>query len=129
MGWSFTTQPLPRSIKTADHVAAMFNLTSSEGERQEVVAKKQVGSTVYLALRVTPPKGKGKPYVTAVVVLTKRGKGGFGHKSMDEMMGPAESKCPAEILRILSPVSALPHPEFAHRWRQRCRDHHQWQEA
>lgn len=119
MGWTFTHTPLPRGIKTEDHVAAKFNITNSRGERQETIAAAKVGGTVYLALRVTPPEDAA--FVTALVVLTKRSAGGFGYKVMDEEMGPSESRCPARILDLLSPVSALRYPKYAEMWRQRCR--------
>lgn len=41
----------------------------------------------------------------------------FMYKDMSETMGPCEDKCPASILKLLSPTDS----EWANEWRERCR--------
>ena len=43
----------------------------------------------------------------------------FSYKSMSENEGPAESKCPASILKLLSETE----DEWAKAWRERCHTH------
>lgn len=78
-----------------------------------------VGSTYYAALRVTD-KETGNVEIVGEVVLThtnSREYFNFGMKAVSETMGPAEDRCPASILKLLSPTDS----EWANEWRERCR--------
>jgi hypothetical protein len=51
--------------------------------------------------------------LAAVVLISNTQKHGFGYKDMTETMGPCECACPDRIMRLLSPVTAIPNPSYA----------------
>lgn len=85
-----------------------------------VLADSLIGSTWYAAVETTY-KADGRRVVWAAVFLTTR-RGGWGYKDMCESMGPTESRCPARILNMLSPLDeTYGHAGYAAEWRERCR--------
>ena len=97
----------------------------------------KVGSTWYLAIRLTPKPGQqvaelamrgyvpdaAGAIVYAGVVLTSRRDGEWGYKAMCETMGPHEAAAPCKLLDLLSPLD--PKVEtFAAAWRERVAAHH-----
>ena len=121
MGWDYTHATHYTTKGTIDRKAEVdehFNW-SSEKTAVEVAKSCMVGSTYYAALRVTD-KETGNIEITAEVVLThtdSREYFNFGMKAISEDMGPAEDRCPASILKLLSPTDS----EYAINWRERCR--------
>lgn len=82
----------------------------------EIVAISSKMGVTFAACR-TPEK---PDQVWALVALTcwqPRSEYNFGYKSMDETMEPAEDRCPASILDLLTPTTN----EHARTWRARCR--------
>lgn len=85
------------------------------------------GAVFYAAVRsvVTAPGGEPSryeldaddAYVFAAVFLTRRDRGEWLYRDMDEGMGPHESGAPASILDLLSETT----DESALNWRARCR--------
>lgn len=60
-----------------------------------------------------------KQTVFAAVVLTHTNGREFGYKAMTEFDGPAESKCPESILKLLTPTDK----GYAVDWRKRCEEY------
>lgn len=60
-------------------------------------------------------------HVWAMVCLMRRSErfGEFSYKDIDETCGPVESKCPACILKLLTPTDS----DWANEWRARCWDY------
>ena len=120
MGWDYTHATHYTAKGTIDRKAEIdehFNW-SSDKTAVEVVKSCMVGSTYYAALRVTD-KETGSIETTAEVVLThtdSREYFNFGMKAISEDLGPAEDRCPASILKLLSPTDN----EYAIDWRERC---------
>jgi hypothetical protein len=75
------------------------------------LAAQRVGDTIYAAYWGEDDQ------IIGLVLLIDRQPGWTYYKAMTEHEGPAESKCPAEILDLLDPISA----EWALEWRARCR--------
>lgn len=121
MGWDYTHATHYTAKGTIDRKAEVdehFNWNSPKTE-VAIVKSCMVGSTYYAALRVTD-KGTGNVETVAEVVLThadSRAYFNFGMKAISEDMGPAEDRCPAAILKLLSPTDN----EYAIDWRERCR--------
>jgi hypothetical protein len=125
MGWTYTTKP--GTLSPVDFIKQCC----WRENQQKLIAGAQVGNTVYFAIKTEPkdyigkiyqPDGEGK--VTGALVYlvdTKAGSDGFnfGWKDMDETMGPYdEGKCPAAILKLLSPLKPDA-PSYAKQWRER----------
>jgi hypothetical protein len=71
-----------------------------------------IGRVVYAAVR-----SRDGEEVFGLVLLTERREGLLYTKAVSEDMGPAEDRCPARILDLLTP----PSNEYARQWRERCR--------
>jgi hypothetical protein len=117
MGWLYQHDPIdnPLAYLTGKYTYEddWHTLQTLDGAR--------VGNTVYLAVKSTDKKS-GRSFVLAVVILISNTKRyGFGYKDMDEAMGPCECACPERIIRLLSPVTDLPHAGYAADWRARSR--------
>jgi hypothetical protein len=82
--------------------------------RGEILACATVGGAFYAAVR---DKDSGTTWALIIKITRSRGYWNFTYKEMDETMGPAEDRCPARILDLLSPASS----EHASGWRRRCR--------
>lgn len=109
MGWTFT------HLETTSEAKRKYcdNLWR---EDIKVLKSQMVGTTYYAALQ-------DENGVHAAVVLTAVHRNdycNFGYKDMSETWGPIESKCPASILKLLTP----PANEDAKEWRKRCYDYH-----
>lgn len=121
MGWSIAREPIG-PMTTRDYLHDLFTMVRDGVVTQDVIASHRVGTTHYLALRVSEV-GR-KPYVTALVVLTKGcpSRAGFGYKASDERFGPYECGAQGWLLDLLSPVADLGDPPgWAQAWRDRCR--------
>ncbi len=131
MGWLFYTD---RRIKSyADEKAEITRLCTFETDirKTELLKACKVGSTWYVAAKVTNADGspvEDATYVTdedgsitfGAVFLTRYDDGCWGYKDMEESAGPVESRAPLSLLALLS---ELKDPEsYAHAWRRRCRD-------
>lgn len=116
MGWTFTNKGPGR---TREFFERQFNYDKpSEGKSGKVIACSATWAVAYMAYEVIAP---GKRDVVALVCLIRhvpRAVDGynFGYKDMEECMGPYESKCPATILKLLTPTTN----ESAIEWRARC---------
>jgi hypothetical protein len=133
MGWTF--QP----SQGRDRVEIIRDLLDYETDAhaQKVIDYAVVVTTVYLLVSRTP-KAAWEPSTTYVndadgsfrwiaVVLTQKARDAydFGHKELEESMGPVEASCPKRLIAAASP---LRHPDpavdgnYAARWRQKCLD-------
>ncbi len=125
MGWD-TARDAIGPITARDYLHDLFTMVRDGVTTQDVLASHRVGSTHYLALRVSEV---GKPvFVTALVVLTKGcpSRPGFSYKVMDERFGPYECGAQPWLLDMLSPVEVVEPDhaqprEWAQGWRDRCR--------
>lgn len=122
MGWTCHYIP-PR-----DERAEIEGLVTFENEdramRSLFTARK--GSVWYLAVEVTLKNDSTKShgyqidvlgrYVFAAVILTRKDKGEWCYKDMEEGMGPCEAQAPQKLLDLLSPTTK----DDALNWRERC---------
>ena len=140
MGW--TTYAAYRSPKTREEergeVIDLYTDSVSDAPyAAECLMASKVGSTWYLAIRLTPKPGRETPpllmrgyvpdavgaIVYAGIVLTSRRDGEWGYKDMCETMGPHEAAAPLKLLDLLSPLD--PEVEtYANGWRARVAAHH-----
>lgn len=134
MGWDYHDSSQSKGThKTAgDYLASLHTFTRKDGMRGSVVAHEMVGDVWYAAIRI---EGETEPscracyatpdnFVAAVVHLTEGRWGAFGrwgHKGIDELMGPAESRAPAAVLRVLTDLTDHAYAREARDWRARCR--------
>ncbi len=70
------------------------------------------GTVIYAAVRSRDGK-----QVFGLVLLAERQGGTLYTKPISEDMGPADDRCPARILDLLTP----PSNDWAREWRERCR--------
>lgn len=80
----------------------------------EIAACATVSGTFFAAVR---QRDTGRVWALVVLIRRDPGTAGFAYKDIRETEGPADTRCPARILDLLTPTS---HPE-ASEWRQRCR--------
>lgn len=106
MGWTAGQLEGPFTARAAIE----FDLGADFAAR--VLDAVRYGKVVYAAVRAR--KGDG---VFGLVLLTEREKGILYTKPVSEDMGPAEDRCPARILDLLS----TPSNDHAREWRERCR--------
>lgn len=82
-----------------------------DGKTIELLKSRIIGSEYYCAFRV-----KETGAVVAGVALHHMKRGEWVYKEMTEEWGPCECKCPASILKLLTPTD----DEYAKRWREKC---------
>ncbi len=88
--------------------------------RSEVLRYRVIGNNLWAVRETTytAPDGKTEKRLWIALSLLDREPGyGWGHKDLDESMGPAETNCPVEFL------DAVPLPEgpYAAKWREEVR--------
>lgn len=122
MGWTFLEDKPPTMTP-----AAFIASKETEAGYSEVVQQATVNSTVFLAVKVLKPTDLQREIfevasdgsiTMALVCMFKTGAGGFGWKTMDEMVGPLGEKAPVGIMEKLSKVKPGS-PSFAEKWRVR----------
>lgn len=89
----------------------------------KVLKSAMVGSTYYGAVTTEKP-GKSIEVWAAIILThggTKHDNTIWGHKDMDETMGPYYYDCPKSILSLLTPTNN----ERANEWREECRKNHE----
>ena len=79
-----------------------------------VIDTVRYGTVIYAAVR-----SRDGNDVFGLVLLAERRDGILYTKPISEDMGPAEDRCPARILDLLS----APSNDWARTWRERCRAH------
>lgn len=125
MGWLFQHDPVDDPVAC---LMAKYNY-DCDTHTLQTLAGARAGRAVYLAVRSTI-KETGHSYVfAAVILISNTKKDGFGYKDQDESMGPNDCACPERIMRLLSPVAALPHAGYAPEWRARVAAWHDQQRA
>jgi hypothetical protein len=77
-----------------------------------VIDTVRYGTVIYAAVR-----SRNGQQVFALVLLAERAGGVLYTKPISEDMGPAEDRCPARILDLLTE----PSNDYAREWRERCR--------
>jgi len=108
MGWT----TLHRDPGTTDREFFETEFPTTLARDGEILACATVRNVFYAAVR-TRESGQ----VWALVVLLRRSRAGvgswynFGYKEMDERMGPAEARCPARVLDLLSPLPDCRHEQ------------------
>ena len=114
MGWTYVK--LSRHETPVEYITRTFSYERN-GAKAAVLAAAAVRGTIYAAIR-QQDRPTAKPYVYCAVVLFKNNRrDGFGYKDMSESMGPYYWDCPDRIMRLLSPVSDIPHPGHTAEWR------------
>ena len=139
MGWTCYSQwnsPKTRAEERAEIVRLYTELVPEADYTAECLMASKVGSTWYVAIRLTPKPGAApnipplRGYVPdatgaivyAGVILTQRHQGEWGYKDLCETMGPHEAQAPARLLALLSPLD--PDVEtHATAWRERVAAH------
>lgn len=106
MGWTAGALDGPFSSRAA----IAFDLGEEFAAR--VIATARYGTVIYAAVR-----SADGAEVFGLVLLAERRDGVLFTKPVSEDMGPAEDRCPARILDLLSE----PGNEYASAWRERCR--------
>lgn len=125
MGW--TGYP----VAPRDPAAEIERLCTFETDarRSAPVMTRRSGSTFYVAVRAEPKTPDAVPagyqtdesgaYVFAAVFETRRERGEWLYKDMDETMGPTLWGAPLALIDALSPTT----DPSALAWRQKCRDY------
>jgi hypothetical protein len=106
MGWTGGSLEGPFTARAAIE----FDLGDEFGSR--VIDTVRYGTVIYAAAR-----SRDGQQVFALVLLAERAGGVLYTKPISEDMGPAEDRCPAQILDLLTE----PSNDYAHEWRERCR--------
>lgn len=106
MGWTGGALQGPFTARAAIE----FDLGADFATR--VIDTVRYGTVVYAAVR-----SKDGDEVFGLVLLAERKGGILYTKPVSEDMGPAEDRCPARILDLLTE----PSNEYARQWRERCR--------
>jgi hypothetical protein len=106
MGWTGGQLQGPFSARAAIE----FDLRAEFAAR--VIDTVRHGAVIYAAFR-----GRDAEEVFGLVLLAERRDGLLYTKPISEEEGPAEDRCPARILDLLTE----PSNEYAHEWRERCR--------
>ncbi len=116
MGWTYTHRPKGQSIK--DFFSNQFNYDRGDGRYGKVLECSANLRVAYMAYEVGCP-GEEKRIIALVCLIHHSShdvRYNFGYKDMEESMGPVESSCPEEILRMLTPTEE----KYALDWRERC---------
>lgn len=106
MGWTGGVLQGPFTCRAAIE----FDLGAEFAAR--VIDTVRYGTVIYAALRSRDEKD-----VFGLVLLAERRDGILYTKPISEDMGPAEDRCPARILDLLTE----PSNDWARKWRERCR--------
>jgi hypothetical protein len=111
MGWTFYDSHFTKPNGEVDRKA---ELDSGFADQYTVVKSAMVGTVYYAAI-----KDNNSQEVFAWIALTSSDKHGgcnFGYKGGDEGFGWNEARCPASIIKLLSPTDN----KSAMDWRMRC---------
>jgi hypothetical protein len=106
MGWTGGELQGPFTCRAAIE----FDLGAEFAAR--VIDTVRYGTVIYAAVR-----SRDEREVFALVLLAERRDGILYTKPISEDMGPAEDRCPARILDLLTE----PSNDWARKWRERCR--------
>ncbi len=132
MGWTFTRGASKEKIM--DEILEPWDTTATEetakswygakpaGTRTQsiVLAYRCVGDSLWYVRETTTTKPDGTVTVEKWIglsLLEKDGSYGWGHKDMEESMGPYDDTCPVEFLDM----APQPEGEFCGRWREAIR--------
>ena len=141
MGWTSYSRwnsPTTREEERAEIIRLYTTLVEQAPYTAECLMASKVGSTWYVAIRLTPKPGReiAGPVMSgcvpdengaityAGVILTNRHGGEWGYKDMCEAMGPIQAEAPLKLLSLLSPLD----PEtdrHAQAWRDTVRATHE----
>src|SRR4030067_739050 len=102
MGWTYGHRA--KGTTNRDYFQAEFPNT----EIVDIASGYDNPTNVYAAIRSTDSKESGA--IFALAILTHRAPKShynFGHKDIDEGMGPVTDDCPERILKLLSPVEDI----------------------
>lgn len=120
MGWTYQSAKFYKENGSIDRKAECDNMCNWEGKTKKYkVLKSVMKGRVYYAAGEETDKVTGETKVFAWVILTgtdSRSWYNFGHKMMDESVGPFECDCPKSILELLTE----PRNDYAREWRERC---------
>jgi hypothetical protein len=122
MGWSYNPWA---EIPHNDKEAKIKEVEKQFGAHLCVLKSTMLGSTYYAAVYNEDEPDE----VFAVEVLTHNSaKMGFGTKIMDEFAGPYPRKCPASILKLLTPLNKMSNIseqglQWAQDWRNECAEY------
>jgi hypothetical protein len=124
MGWTFFDDRNPRESR-ADIIEREFTHAATDENPWaygfEYIATR--GATVYAVMwRENISEGIGRYYFGAIF-LTRRNRGEFGYKDMDESMGPNASDAPLKMVDLLDRLAPNP-GGYAAKWRAAVREYH-----
>ena len=117
MGFSYINNP---NLTKKEYIAKeiLRDYTSVSGAGVQVLDHSTIGNVCYVLHGTrTEPLGAMNKWIG--VYRLERSEGCWGHKSIDETMGPYYFDCPLRILNAASPTDNTD----AQEWRQACRDH------
>lgn len=118
MGWMWEPRPPGKSLREILMQKATYESGPVRSRALDCAIVKL--RTAYLAVEYEDTR-KGTRKVYGLVFLLGYAPNDpfdFGHKDVDEDMGPCEDECPERILDLLTPTE---HPH-ALNWRRRCRE-------
>ena len=140
MGWTSYSRwnsPKTREEERAEIIRLYTTLVEEAPYTAECLMASKVGSTWYVAIRLTPKPGReiAGPVMSgcvpdengaityAGVILTNRHDGEWGYKDLCESMGPVQAEAPLKLLPLLSPLDPAS-DRHAQAWRERVAAHH-----
>jgi hypothetical protein len=129
MGWSFRRGASKQTI--IDDLLAPWDFMAQAGDEKwtgkaagtrtqsVVLAFRCVGNSLWTVREttITPPGGEAKTHKWIGLSLLEPDSYGWGHKEMDEAMGPYDWTCPVEFLDMVP----QPEGEFVAKWREAIR--------
>lgn len=117
MGWTYSHKPRSQSIQEYFETSGCFK--GVNGHEFKLLKIKVIKMrTAYCAVWHKSPDGKEHVFGTVILLnYAPSDYHNFGHKEIEESMGPYEAHCPADILDLLSPTDNT----YALEWRAKCR--------
>lgn len=118
MGWTGIPIDFQEKVNRKERCDSMFNYTMENGTTIKVLKSAMVGSTYYAAIEKVEDGNRevfGMVCLTHISIEDKHWRY-FNYKEICETSGPRERKCPASILKLLTPTDS----EWANEWRKDC---------
>jgi len=114
MGWMYTTRPASVSQWFKDELTWETETVKNTCLKTCVRPREAYGAVE----QVNKVTGDRTVWAAVFLLDYANSSGGFdfGHKDMDETVGPNADNCPESILKLLTPTEH----EFANDWRRRC---------
>jgi len=117
MGWTFIRNATKQTVIREILEPWIFTNDAGNKVHSVVIDSRLVGNSLWYVRETTRTAQDGAVTVTKWIGLSllESSTYGWGHKDMDESMGPYDDTCPPEFL----PLAPVPEGEFAQLWRNR----------